>query len=129
MYFISKFIWYLLSPLNFFLFLIIFSFVFKLLNKKKLSKIFFLFSFFFFIIIGVFPLGSFLLFKLEQNYQTSSIIPNDIDGILILGGSSSSSLTRQHNQVSFNEAGERLTETIKIIRNFNPEKIIFTGGS
>ena len=129
MYFISKFIWYLLSPLNFFLFLIIFSFVFKLLNKKKLSKIFFLFSFFFFIIIGVFPLGSFLLFKLEQNYQTSSIIPNDIDGILILGGPSSSSLTRQHNQVSFNEAGERLTETIKIIRNFNPEKIIFTGGS
>ena len=129
MYFISKFIWYLLSALNFFLFLIIFIFVFKLLNKKKLSKIFFLFSFFFFIIIGVFPLGSFLLFKLEQNYQTLSIIPNDIDGIIILGGPSSSSLTRQHNQVSFNEAGERLTESVKIINKYNPEKIIFSGGS
>ena len=129
MYFISKLIWHLLSPLNLLIILIIFGTFFKFLNKKKLSKFFFLFSFFFFIIVGVFPLGSFLLFKLEQNYQTLSIIPNDIYGILILGGPSSSNLTRQHNQVSFNEAGERLTETIKIIRNFNPKKIIFTGGS
>jgi uncharacterized SAM-binding protein YcdF (DUF218 family) len=129
MYFISKFIWHLLTPLNFLIILIIFGFFLKILNKRMLSKIFFSFSFFFFIIVGVFPLGNFLLFKLEQNYQTLSTIPNDIDGILILGGPSSNSLTRQHDQVSFNEAGERLTEAIKIIRNFSPNKIIFSGGS
>ena len=129
MYFISKFIWYFLNPLNFLIILIIFGFFFNLLNKKIISKFFFLFSFFFFISIGVFPLGNFLLYKLEQHYQASSILPNSIDGILILGGPSNSNLTRQHNQVSFNEAGERLTETIKIIKNFNPEKIIFSGGS
>ena len=129
MYFFSKFIWYLLTPLNFLIILIIFGFFFKFLNKTIFSKIFFSFSFFFIIIVGVFPLGNFFLFKLEQNYQALSTIPNDIDGILILGGPSSSGLTRQHDQVSFNEAGERLTETIKIIKNFNPNKIIFSGGS
>ena len=35
-------------------------------------------------------------------------IPNYIDGVLILGGPSSAKLTIDYNQVSFNEAGERL---------------------
>ena len=37
-------------------------------------------------------------------------MPEDVNGILILGGTTSYHLTNQHNQVSFNESGERLTE-------------------
>ena len=129
MYFISKFIWLFLTPLNFIIILFATGLLFSLINKKLLSKIFYIFSLMLFILIGIFPTGNLLLFKLEQYYQSPSIIPNNITGILILGGPTSVGLTVAHNQVSFNEAGERLTESIKIIRKYNPKIIIFSGGS
>ena len=129
MYFISKFIWLFFTPLNFIILLLTVGLLFNLINKKLLSKIFYIFSLMYFILVGVFPTGGLLLFKLEQYYQSPPIIPNNIAGILILGGPTSVGLTVAHNQVSFNEAGERLTESVKIINKYNPEKIIFSGGS
>ena len=129
MYFISKFIWVIFAPLNFLVILLVIGFLFNLIGKKIFSKIIYIFSLLFFILVGIFPTGNLLLFKLEQYYQPPSIIPNYIDGVLILGGPSSAKLTIDYNQVSFNEAGERLIESIKIIKNNNPKKIIFSGGS
>jgi len=129
MYFISKFIWLIFSPLNFLAILLIISFFFKVIKIKIFSRIFFIISLFFFILVGVFPTGNLLLFKLEQQYQTPSMIPDKIDGILILGGSTNVGLTILHEQVSFNDAGERLTESANTIRKHNPKKIIFSGGT
>lgn len=129
MFFISKQIWWFLSPLNLLLIFIIIGLFFKIINIKFLYKTFMLISLVFFIIVGFFPTGNILLSKLEKNYPELKIMPKAIDGILILGGPSSPSLTKQHNQVSFNEAGERLTESIKLINMYQPPIIIFSGGS
>lgn len=127
MYFLSKIIWIVLSPLNLFVILLLISVLFSKFRKNIASRIFYLLSIFFFIIIGVFPTGNLILSKLESNYPVLEDMPDDINGILILGGPTSYYLTNQHNQVSFNESGERLTEAYKLIKKFNSIKIIFSG--
>ena len=128
MYLFSKLIWVVLNPLNLLLIILIIGFFFKTINMKIVSKTFFTLSLIFFVIVGIFPTGSLILSKLEKNYPALTILPSYVDGILILGGPSSPGLTREHDQVSFNEAGERLTESVKLIKNYQSSKIIFSGG-
>ena len=127
MYFLSKFIWFFLSPINFIIILILLAFLFRVLNYIKFSKFFIFSSIIFFIIIGFLPTGSFMLFNLEKKYHSKDM-PFKVDGLLILGGPSDPGLTKVHDQVSFNEAGERLTEAVYIIKKLKPKKIIFSGG-
>ena len=116
MFFLSKLVWVVLNPLNLLIIFLFFGFLFKLMNKRLISRAFYLTSLLFFIIVGIFPTGSLFLSKLESKYPVLNILPNEIDGILILGGPTNPRLTDVHNQVSFNEAGERLTEAIKLIK-------------
>lgn len=129
MYFLSKFIWVFLSPLNFLFILLLFSFFLKILNFKMFSKFILIFSFCFFIAIGFFPMGQFLLFKLEHQYQSLEVLPNEIDGLIVLGGPSNAGLTTIYDQVNFNDGGERLTEAVLVIKKSQPKKIIFSGGT
>ncbi len=128
MYLLSKIIWLLLSPLNLIFILIIISFLFKLFSYKNTSKIINFFIIFFFILAGILPTGNLILSNLEKKYITPDLSNKKIHGILILGGPTSPGLTNDYNQVSFNEAGERLTESVKLIKNLQPKNIIFSGG-
>ena len=74
------------------------------------------------IIIGFFPIGQLLLFKLENKYQSISKLPENIDGLIILGGPSSAGLTAIYDQVNFNDGGERLTEAVLVIKKINQKK-------
>tara|TARA_B100000315_G_scaffold175673_1_gene164191 strand:- start:329 stop:1000 length:672 start_codon:yes stop_codon:yes gene_type:complete len=95
---------------------------------KVVSITFYTVSLIFFVTVSFFPTGNLILFKLESSYPALNILPSHIDGILILGGPSRPGLTRDHGQVSFNEAGERLTESVRLIKNYSSPKIIFSGG-
>ena len=128
MYLFSKIIWVILNPLNLLLIFLIIGFVFKIINMKIISKAFYTLSLIFFVIVGIFPTGNIILSKLEKSYPALTTLPSHVDGILILGGPSGPGLTREHGQVSFNEAGERLTESVKLIKNYQSSKIVFSGG-
>ena len=42
--------------------------------------------------------------QLEKNYVVLNKIPNDLDGILILGGPTNVGISKAHDQVNFNDA-------------------------
>ena len=128
MYLFSKLIWIVLSPLNLLLIFLVIGIFFMIINMRIVSITFYTISIVFFITVSVFPTGNLILFKLESSYPALTKPPLHIDGILILGGPSNPALTRDHGQVSFNEAGERLTESVRLIKNYSSAKIIFAGG-
>ena len=129
LYSLSKIIWIILTPINFLIIFFLLYFFFKKIKYEILSKIFLLFIFVLFIVIAILPTGKYLLVKLETKHPHIISLPEHVDGILILGGPSDSSLTRRYNQVSFNAHGERLTESIKLFKKYKSARIIFTGGS
>ena len=129
MFYLSKNIWFILGPINSLVILICIGLFLKVLRKNFWSNFFIISSIVYFFFIAFIPTGFYLLHKLESSYQSQNNLETEIDGLLILGGPSSPSLSSLHQQVSFNEAGERLTESIKVIKDLNPKKIIFSGGS
>ena len=129
MFYISKIIWFLLSPINLILVLLSLVFIFNLINFNRLSKFFFFLTLLFFLISGILPIGSYLGYVLEKKYHFSNYYPNQVDGILILGGATDPYLSDKYNQVILNDSGERLIESVLLINKYPDAKIIFSGGS
>ena len=78
---------------------------------------------------GAIPTGAFLIYQLEKNYYNQASLPNKIDGILILSGATRPYLTKVHNQVTIKSSGERLIESVVLIKKYPKAKVIFSGGS
>jgi len=128
-FFLSKIIWYIFNPFNLIILLFVIGFFFNLYKLKKISKVFFSLSLFLFFISTILPTGYYLTYFLEKDFHNSTIIPDNIDGILILSGATNPFLTKEYGQVSLNGSAERLFEAKMILEKKNDLKIIFSGGS
>jgi len=105
------------------------TFFFLFFKKNKLTYFFFSFFLIFLVIFGIFPVGQYLIYNLEKNYHNKIILPDKVDGLLILGGATNPSLSDEFNQINLNGSVERLVESITLIRKYKDAKIIFAGGS
>lgn len=76
---------------------------------------------------GFGPLGNILLLPLEQRYERGAL-PSEIQGVIVLGGFEMGAMTQARGQLSFNEAGERLTEGVRLAQRLPKAKLIYTGG-
>ena len=113
----SKIIWLILNPFNLIILLIVLGVFLHFIKFKQISIIAFFASFILFFISGVVPTGSYLLYVLEKKFHNTIVLPENIDGILILSGPTDPFLSREHNQISLNGSAERLTESIHLIKN------------
>lgn len=73
------------------------------------------------------PLGSWLIFPLETRFSRSPI-EGEVTGIIMLGGFERGPHSRGRDELSLNEAAERLTEGLRLARRFPRAKVVFTGG-
>ena len=128
-FYLSKILWLILNPYNFFIFINIITVFLYIYNFKKISVSLFIINFLFLFTISIFPIGNFLINKIEKEYHFTTQVPDVLDGILVLGGATLPILFKEFNQVSVNGSAERLIESVKIIRKFEKSKIIFSGGS
>ena len=127
-FFLSKFLWYFFNPFNLIIYLLFLALLFNYFKYFKAKKLIFYLVIIVFFITGIMPTGSYLFYLLEKNYHQEISLPKNIDGILILSGSSDINLTKEYNQVSFNESGERLTESAMLINKYPNSMIVFSGG-
>jgi uncharacterized SAM-binding protein YcdF (DUF218 family) len=75
------------------------------------------------------PIGSYLIYQIEKEYHLNTAIPENLDGILILGGATNPLMFKEFNQISINGSAERLIESVGVIKKFKNSKVIFSGGS
>ena len=127
-FYLSKVLWLIINPFNILLFFSLLTILLLLLKKNRLG----IFSLFFFLIFllsfGFFPLGKYLIYYLEKNYH-NSFIPDQVDGILILGGSTNPYLSQEFDEINFTASAERLVKSTELIKKYKNAKIIFSGGS
>ena len=129
-FYLSKILWYLFNPFNLIILLILLSIFLKFVFRIKFfTRITFIITLFYFILVGVFPSGDYLIYKLENKFHSSNIFPEKVDGILILSGATNPKLTKEYNQISLNDSVERLHESFYLIKKYPDAKIIFSGGS
>ena len=78
-------------------------------------------------ILGLTPLWNSLLFNLETQFKKTN--PDQISGIILLGGAIDELTTEAHDDVALNSAAERMTTTLTLMRLYPNTPIIFTGFS
>lgn len=74
------------------------------------------------------PLGGVLIRPLEQAYS-APLLPQRIDGIVMLGGSESDGLTKAYGRAIFGDDSERATELLALARRYPEARLVFTGDS
>ena len=128
-FFLSKIIWLILNPFNIFIFFTILTIITYFFSLKKISISIFLLNTLFLCIISFFPIGKYLTYQIEKEYHYNNKIPKKIDGILILGGATNPSISKEFNQINVNGSAERLIESVNLIKKYKKVKVIFSGGS
>ena len=128
-FYLSKILWLIFNPFNIFIFITLLSIFLYFIKLRRLSLIIFLINFVFIVIISFLPIGSYLIYNIEKEYHSYIKPPEQVDGILILGGATDPLLFNEYNQISLNGSAERLVESVMIIKKFEKAKVIFSGGS
>ena len=128
-FYLSKILWDIFSPFNLIIFLIFIGTFFNFINFRRFSKIIYSLVLILILLTGILPTGQYMIYLLEKNYSVKKNLPDNIDGILILGGATNPLLTKDHNQIVLNDSAERITESIKLIKKYPNSKVVFAGGS
>lgn len=79
------------------------------------------------LVLGFSPVGNWLVLPLEQRFERGEL-PDDLAGIIMLGGFEAPRISRARGQLSLNEGAERLTEAVLAARARPAAKVVFTGG-
>jgi uncharacterized SAM-binding protein YcdF (DUF218 family) len=79
--------------------------------------------------VTILPIGQLLLIPLEARFPRPDPLPDQVAGIIVLGGAIDSDLSEAHGVVALNNNAARLTEALALAQRYPTAKILFTGGS
>ena len=126
---LSKIIWLLISPDNLLLILILITLIFLVTEKQQRAKFLLVTISILLIVITFFPVGEWLLYPLESRFQTNPVLPEKIDGIIVLSGAEDTLLSHRWDQVELNAAADRNFAFLALARQYPSAKLIFSGGT
>jgi uncharacterized SAM-binding protein YcdF (DUF218 family) len=75
------------------------------------------------------PLGNLLLYPLESRFPAWDASRGAPDGIIVLGGSVDTDLSKAHNTPVVRNAADRMLAPAELARRYPNARIVFTGGS
>lgn len=128
-FYLSKILWIFVIPGNFFILLLFISTILLWTRYAKIGKVILTSIAFTAILISFIPIGNILLYPLENKFKINPILPERIDGIIVLSGAVSAKSTALLNQVQVNEQVERELFFMKLGYKYPNAKLVYTGGS
>ena len=78
--------------------------------------------------VAVLPLGAWTLRPLEDRFAALDTLPPRVDGIVVLGGTISLSLTQARGQPAVKGNAERLISFVELARRYPEARLLFAGG-
>jgi uncharacterized SAM-binding protein YcdF (DUF218 family) len=128
-FYLSKILWFFAVPSNLLATLIAAGFAAILLGRRRLGLWTGIGATFLLLVIGLGPVGLWLLLPLEERFPIDRDMARPVAGIVVLGGALSSALTAARDQLVTGEAGERIIALSDLARRYPQAKLVFSGGS
>jgi uncharacterized SAM-binding protein YcdF (DUF218 family) len=128
MFILGKLIWAVVQPGNLLLLCLLAGVVLFLLSRGRRGRVLVGFSALGFLVLAVAPIGPAMLLALEQRMPRPAILPNKIDGILVLGGAVEPALSLSYGETVFNSAVARVLAGIALARKHPEAKLALIGG-
>lgn len=119
-------VWALLQPSSLLVVFLLFTFLSVLVGRRGAALSFCLLA----VLLALGPvfvnLPGRLAWELERR-TTQQDLPDEVDGILVLGGALAWDVSRERSQLSLNEAGERVLAAAALARRYPGANLAFTG--
>jgi len=124
-----KIIWMLISPDNLFVILLLISFLLLIWGHNSKALILLGLLSLSLVLLSLFPVGSWLLYPLESRFETNPSLSDQVDGIIVLGGSVIPQTSQEWNQLQTNSSHERLSSFIQLAKRYPDARLLFTDGN
>lgn len=128
-FYLSKFAWFIVAPGNLFFLLLITGAILLFSRWKRIGRLLLTCLALTALCIALFPIGKNTITFFEDRFQKPYPMPNDIDGIIVLGGVLSPSLTNSRGEHSYGGAIERVFAFAALSKQYSSARLVFTGGS
>ncbi len=128
-FWISKLVWLIISPGSLLVLMVLACWVLNVFNRETAARQVLSLTALVTLAIACLPLGSWLLYPLEQRFPASPVQGTDPDGIVLLGGSFSLRVSQNRQQPHLTGSGERLLAFLQLAERYPGAQLVFTGGS
>ena len=128
-FYLSKLVWMVTTPDNLLLILLLIVLTLLWRGKNRLAKGILGFVVGILLILALFPIGEWILYPLEIRFPENPVLPQKVDGVIVLGGTENAILSTKWHQVELGDATERLLAFETLARRYPDAKLVFSGGS
>ncbi|WP_182084564.1 ElyC/SanA/YdcF family protein [Aureimonas sp. ME7] len=125
---LSKIAWYLVQPLVIILLVGLAGVVAYLFRSPRLGMGLVSTSLLILAVVSLTPLGLLMLSVLENRFPKPDL-PENVAGIVVLGGSFDTRIGRTRGVAELNEAADRITTTLALARRYPNARVVFSGGA
>lgn len=126
----SKLFWMIVSPLNFIALILLLGITLYAFKYRVMARYTIGAGLIIFLVLAVLPIGPLLLHHLEQRYDRPALaqLPDDIDGIIVLGGFLKQHESHARDYLIFNSSASRFTEFLKLAQHYPDARHVISGG-
>lgn len=125
---LSKIFAFLIIPSNIVLGLGIVGLALTLTRRRRTGVRLVIASFLLLLVVGLSPLGSALIWTLENRFPPWKDTGGPVSGIVVLGGVIDAGMTKERGSLAISGSVERMTEAAALARRYPAAKVVFTGG-
>ena len=128
-FWMSKCAWLVLSPDSLLLILLIAVWGLLWRGKHKRAKRWLGWVMMVILVIALFPVDEWVMYPLEKRFPTNPKLPDQVAGIIVLGGAEDPVRSGYWDQAEMGESTERILTFMALAKRFPQAKLIYSGGS
>jgi uncharacterized SAM-binding protein YcdF (DUF218 family) len=128
-FWLSKTFWTLLSPDSLLLVLVVLAWLALLLGWHRMASRLLTVVTLPLLVLAFLPVGEWLLLPLETRFESQPILPDEVDGIIVLGGATDPLRSAIWQQPQLNESADRVTTMLALGQRFPEAVVVFSGGT
>lgn len=127
-FYVSKIVWFFIEPLNLAIFLLMAGLIAGWFGGRRLLRMSAALAFLVLVLCAWTSLGALLLNPLEERFQRPASAPQDVAGIVVLGGGLEGAVNLARGGYELNRGGDRFVEAAVLARRYPQAKVVVSGG-
>ena len=128
-FYLSRYIWDLISPDSLFVILLTLCLLLFVLRQTKKATFLLILLTSCTLFLSFFSVGDWMLYPLESRFKHNPALPEQIDGIIVLGGPIIADRSAEWQQLETNQFHERLGTFIHLAQLYPDARLVFSGGN
>lgn len=125
---VSKVFWGLVQPVSLTFLLFLFAWLLSLFGRRRSGLVVGAVGLLLFGACAFTTLGAMMIAPLENRFERPAVLPDDVAAIIMLGGATAGRVSTRRQVAELSEAGDRLTETLRLARLYPEARIVLSGG-